>query len=205
MDSSNQQPEPAPSDSTEVLTARARQGGRAEIEQLYVRTLPALVSWIELRRRSSPGMKIEPADLAQEVWLRALQNFARFDPALGCFRAWILGIAKTVWLEHSNPRRRGTTPLLQAPEARLAAEADSITSVTRALARDECVGRFLEAVQALEPLDRMIVIHHGLEGLSCAATGERLELSAEAVSKRWQRVQARLRDLPVGRDLIAER
>lgn len=197
---------PGNSDSGEItrhLTECARQGGRAELETLYLRTLPALASWIELRCRTSAAMRVDAGELAQEVWLRVMQNLERYDPALGSFRAWILGIAKVVWLEQCRARRPSDGRRLAGSAEELEQVPDSITSATRALARDECVARFLEHVDALEPVDRMIVIHHGLEGLSCAATGERLDLSAEAVSKRWQRVQVRLRELPIGRDLVA--
>jgi RNA polymerase sigma-70 factor (ECF subfamily) len=192
-------------DSTGILSERARLGGRAAIEALYLRTLPSLISWIELRRRFGTGLGTDAGDLAQEVWVRVLANFARFDPALGPFRAWMFGIAKTVWLEQSSARRRGSAALAQASERQLGSLPDSVTSATRALARDESVALFLNHVQELEQVDRMIVIHHGMEGLSCAETGQRLDLSPEAVSKRWQRVQVRLREIPIGRDLVLDR
>lgn len=193
---------PDPDQATHALAERARSGNRSELEALYLRTLPALVSWIELRCRSSAALRVDPGDLAQEVWLRVMQNLGRFDPARGSFRAWILGFAKTVWLEQLDPRRRTAARARTSTAEALESVPDSVTSATRALARDECVTRFLAYVEGLEHLDRMVVIHHGLEGLSCAATGERLELSADAVSKRWQRLQVRLRELPIGLELV---
>lgn len=193
-----------PDPNTRVLSEGARQGQRAEIEALYLRTLPALASWIELRRRRSPAAHVDAGDLVQEIWLRVMQNIERFDPARSGFRAWMFGIAKMVWLEHSNPRRASGGLAHAARADELERVPESITSATRALARDEAVERFLACVEELEAVDRMIVIHHGLEGLDCEATGERLELSADAVSKRWQRVRLRLRESPIGRELAQD-
>jgi DNA-directed RNA polymerase specialized sigma24 family protein len=80
----------------------------------------------------------------------------------------------------------------------------SITSVTRRVAREDGIARFLERVGALGEEERALTILRGLEGLSFEDVGLRLNLAPETVKKRWQRLRAELiaRDLP--RDLLAD-
>lgn len=200
---SNRESNPEPDDvgSTRALSSRAQQGGRADLEALYVRTLPALLAWIRVHAGAGHARRVDPGDLAQEVWLRVLEGFPRFDPASGSFRGWMFGIAKNVWLEQSNPRRRGNAQPL-ASDTSLGRVPDRVTSATRAYARDDSIGRFSQYVEKLDHQDRMIVIHHGFEAMPCADVGVRLGLTADAVSKRWQRLQAKMREQGVGRDLV---
>jgi RNA polymerase sigma factor (sigma-70 family) len=199
--SSKRDPADETTEATDALSERARAGGRAEIEELYVRTLPALLAWIQVHKSGGLGARVDPADLAQEVWLRVLEGFPRFDGAIGSFRGWMLGIAKFVWLEHTNPRRRGSAPRL-AGETQLSNVPDTVTTATRAFARDDSLQRFVEHVEKLDAVDRMVLVHHGLEQMTCEEVGVRLAMSADAISKRWQRLQARMRDLGIGRDLV---
>ena len=57
----------------------------------------------------------------------------------------------------------------------------------------------MEHVEELEPTDREILIHCGLEGLS----GAEVNLSREMVFKRWQRLRERLRERKLGEELVA--
>lgn len=198
-------PHDAPLDpgSTRALSNKAKAGGRDDIEALYVRTLPALLAWIQVHKGSGHAGRVDSGDLAQEIWLRVLEGFPRFDPNVGSFRGWMFGIAKNVWLEQTNPRRRGNAQQL-ASETSLGRVPDTVTSATHAIARDDSIRRFAEHVDRLDHVDRMIVIHHGFEQMPCGEAGVRLGMTADAVSKRWQRLQAKMREFGVGRDLVFE-
>src|SRR6187551_1373845 len=73
--------------------------GPATFEELYIEVAPALYAWAELRIRPEMRRNVDPQDVVQEVWLRAVKKHASFDPAVMHFRAWILAIAKNVLLE----------------------------------------------------------------------------------------------------------
>jgi DNA-directed RNA polymerase specialized sigma24 family protein len=79
---------------------------------------------------------------------------------------------------------------------------DSVTAITTRLARDESVTLFLERAEQLDPIDRGILVHLGLEGLNAGEAAERLGISREMATKRWQRLRARLREQGVGAGLF---
>jgi RNA polymerase sigma factor (sigma-70 family) len=189
--------EPAGED-TARLARGARGGDQEQFNALYERLAPALYTWAELRIGPRLRAWLEPADLVQEVWLRALRGFGSFDPATTSFRYWAFRIAKNALLEalrKSESPARGTwqaaaslrpDPLAQVP--------DSVTGVSRRLARSEDLECFRSWVQVLEGNDRELVIHIGLEGLGHAQVARRLGLEPKTVTKRWQRLRERLEE-----------
>jgi DNA-directed RNA polymerase specialized sigma24 family protein len=70
------------------------------------------------------------------------------------------------------------------------------------VARDETVSAFLDRCSELEPTDRLLVLHCGIEGWNCADVARRLDLSHEAIRKRWQRLRQKLTALPGARELL---
>lgn len=82
---------------------------------------------------------------------------------------------------------------------------DTATAVSRRLARDEGVAAFAETVQELPEEDRKLVLMYGLEGLSRAEVAARLEVSENAVSKRWTRLKERLRERDLGERFLVPR
>lgn len=189
-----------PSTLTALLAERARNGDLSRFEELYARVAPALYGWTSLRIHAELRGRIDPEEIVQETWLRALAEFQKYDERRGTFRAWIFGLAKNVLLEglhtaHRSPRSgAGTTsgfsPLEHLP--------DLATSATRRLARDEGLQRFLACVRELGEEEQTLMILVGLEGLSCAQAALRLGISHEAALKRWQRLRGEIvsRDLP---------
>lgn len=179
----------------------------SSFEALYVEVAPALYAWAELRIRPEMRGNVDPQDVVQEVWLRAVKRHASFDPAVTSLRAWLLGIAKNVLLESFRKLRR--TPLLEADLGRasraftLEGCPESITSFTQRLSKDDAVRRFLELAGSLDDGDRQILVRCGLEERTCADAARELELGEDAVIKRWQRLRARLRGETWTRTILA--
>lgn len=167
-------------------------------DALYLQVAPALFAWAELRIRPEMRGQLDPQDVVQEVWLRAVKRYASFDPATSSFRAWVLTIAKNVLLESFRKLRRA--PRLEAdvgPSTRMLALSgcpESITSFTQRLSKDDAVKKFLEMAQGLDADDRQILVRCGLEDRTCADAARELEIGEDAVIKRWQRLRARLRN-----------
>jgi RNA polymerase sigma factor (sigma-70 family) len=179
---------------TQYLAGAAAAGDTRHFDELFLRVAPALQAWFAMR--TPRGRGIEPADLTQEVWVRALQAFSSFDPSRS-FRAWILGIAKNVLLQGlARPAQRPLENTDPSSSSSGIAVVDPLSSVGRRFARDEALERFLERVERLEPDERALVLYCGLEEYTSAQAARRLGLSAEATAKRWQTLRARLRADP---------
>jgi RNA polymerase sigma-70 factor (ECF subfamily) len=190
---------------TALLAQRAR-GDSSRFEALYERVAPALYGWAALRIRPELHARLDPEEVAQETWFRALRSFDDFSPERATFRAWLFGIAKNVLLESLRELRAseaagaGTTTRALVLEA----QSDPVTSITRRVARADALRAFLERVRALGEDEQTLTILCGLEGQSCEEAAARLGITSQAAVKRWQRLRAAIvsRDLP--RDLLVD-
>jgi RNA polymerase sigma factor (sigma-70 family) len=195
------------SEVTERLVRAAKEGGSESFGVLYERIAPALYTWADIRIRPTVRAWIDPGDLVQEVWCRALRSFDQFDAETGSFRYWIFRVAKNVLLEAirktSSPGFRAQNPGTTTRLLLLNQVPDVVTGVSLRLSRQEELGRFRDWVKELERTDRELLLHHGIEGLSHAEVAERLELGTEAVAKRWQRLRERLEQQAVPQEVLA--
>lgn len=189
------------------LAFEAHAGDAQRFGQLYERIAPSLYTWADIRIRPELRPWIDPQDVVQEVWCRAWKIFASFDPATTSFRYWVFRVAKNVLLEAfrklDSPtfRASGSDPSTRA--LALADIPDSATAISRRVAREESLKLFTQWVATLEDDDRMLLLHHGLEGMSQAEVAERLQLGREAVAKRWQRLVQKIGDQKMPRELFA--
>jgi RNA polymerase sigma-70 factor (ECF subfamily) len=187
---------------TSFLARRLIDGDRGVFQDLYDRLAPGLFAWTNVRIRGTPAACIDPQDILQEVWLRALNKVASYDPARS-FRSWMFGIAKNVLLE--SYRKASTETIGKGSNSSTKQELEhfdcpaSVTTISQRLAKDEAVQSFLAYVDKLDPEDRMLVLYCGFEEYTIADAALRLGISADAAMKRWQRVRARLRDSGLGR------
>lgn len=166
-----------------------------EFERDYARAVPALVAWVRLRVAGLPHGRIDVEDIVQETWVRALEKFARL-PDGASFRYWVLGIAQNVLLEALRHDVRGRNQRGAGEALDLSECPDSVTSISRAAARDDGFARLLALVLDLPAEERQLVLLHGLEERPLARVAEQLEITEEAAGKRWQRLRARLREQP---------
>lgn len=177
---------------------RGARGDRAGFGALYDRVAPALYAWAAVRIGPAARKRLDPEDLLQEVWCRAVQRFPDFDAERGTFRAWIFGIAHLVLLEGfrrlRTARDRGSDTTDDSLLLAVDDVPDEATSISRRVARDESVRSFLVEVGSLAEDDKVLLLSCGLEGLQHAEAAQVLGISKEAVSKRWQRLRARLKE-----------
>lgn len=192
---------------TRELAAQARAGDAARFGELYERIAPALFTWADLRIRPELRQWIDPQDVVQEVWCRAWKVFESYDPAAVSFRYWVFRVAKNVLLEAfrklDNPAYRARSRDASSKVLELLDVPDSATAISRRVAKQESLLLVAQWVQSLDEDDRMLLIHHGLEGLTQAEVAERLDLQRETVAKRWQRLVARITEQKLPRELFA--
>jgi RNA polymerase sigma factor (sigma-70 family) len=183
------------------------EASRRTLAQLYSPLAPALHAWAELRLGRGLRRELAPEDLAQEVWLRALEALPSYSPARCSFRAWLFAVGKRVLLEvQRRARRHGKELPAGGSSTRLAALGEvpfEVTSLTRRVAKDEQVQRFVARVRELDDVERMTVIHCGFEELSLREAAQRLGESYDATAKRWQRLRERLRSWSVPLEMVS--
>ena len=168
----------------------------SDFERQYAGTLPALIAWTRLRIAGLPHGRIDVEDIVQETWLRALESFDRFSNHFS-FRTWVIGIAQKVLLEAlRRDARRASGHAGFGEGSGLSQFPDTITSISRAAARDDGFARLLELIFELPAEDQQLVLLHALEQCPLAQVAEQLSISEEAARKRWQRLCARLRTQP---------
>ena len=184
---------------TREIVRRARADAPGGFRELYERIAPSLLAWSRIRMGKGGAVEGDPEDLLQEVWLRALEEFPRYDVQRSSFRAWIFGIAKNVLYEtwRQGGRRVELARSLENSDA-LAAWPDVRTSIRTRLSRDEAVENLLKRAEGFDPLDRKLLLHCGFEDQSCALAARRMGIGAEAASKRWQRLRERLAEREFG-------
>jgi DNA-directed RNA polymerase specialized sigma24 family protein len=81
---------------------------------------------------------------------------------------------------------------------------EEITSVSRRLARDEDLQRFMARLQQLEAIEQQTVLHCGIEGMPQAEAAARLGEPPATTAKRWQRLRERMRSWATPLGLLAE-
>ena len=190
---------------TAELARRAQIGDLTLLQDLYEKVAPALYVWTHARIHGSPWAKMDPQDILQEVWLRALQAFGTYDSSRS-FRGWIIGITKNVLLQEYRKRAHDRRDAGSSSENQLALDRcpASVTSISARLARDDAVQGVLAYMADLAMDERNLVLYCGLEGYSCAQAAARLGISPEAATKRWQKLRERMRESGALRALVLE-
>lgn len=195
-DDSGAERAPAPAAELVVALRGAEAAAANEFERHYAGAVPALIAWTRLRIAGLPHGRIDVEDIVQETWVRALANFTRFSDGAS-FRHWVIGIAQNVLLEALRRDARSNADRARYGEvSNLSRCPDSVTSISRAAARDDGFARLLTLIFELSAEDRQLVLLHGLEERPLANVAERLHISEETARKRWQRLRARLREQP---------
>lgn len=178
-----------------ALAAAWAAGDRGAFERAVERVAPALFAWSALRIPPHLRAWAEPADIVQEVWVRAVRALGQprsseDDPPA---RAWLFRIAKNVLLELS--RKADAAPAAHAGGSTrvlaLAGVPDDATAVSRRVARDEGLARLVAWAGELDEEERRLFVLCALEGASYSEAAARLGCSRDALAKRWPKLRER--------------
>lgn len=172
---------------------RARPG----LDELYSAEAPRILTWARMRIRPEHRGLIAPEDIAQDVWVRAVEKFRGYDPSRTNFRGWLLTVARFVLAEATrraflHQRVSGTLPPLGTQREDVPA---LVTSVVTRAARNEAMAQVFGYLDQLDTLDRQVFTLHCLEGLPQRQVAVALAIEENTVAKRWGRLRERLRVL----------
>jgi RNA polymerase sigma-70 factor, ECF subfamily len=175
---------------THAFAGRARGGDRAAFADLYERVAPALRAWVRLRTTPAFRARLDPEEVLQETWTRALRRLPELDGGTP-FRPWIFRVARYVLIELSRGLPRGLPDSGSGGDL-LAARPDPASGAATHVARQDALVTFLDRAEALDERDRELVVLRGLEGRSFDEIAERLGVAPGTLGKRWQRLRGRL-------------
>jgi len=182
-------------DSTTTLVREFAGGRRESFRVLYHRIAPKLFVWCALRIPTPLQARIDPEDLLQEIWLRAVRVLPRFDRSLASFRSWLFGIAANTLAETLRRMNvRAAEKLLDANDGRLDELPADVSSVIGTVARREQTRRLVDACLLLPVEERSLLLYRGIEGLPHAEVARLLGIGEDAAERRWRRLSRRLRE-----------
>ncbi len=200
-----------PDDSTHEAAQlrRAADGDQAAWAELIEPHRARLRRMVTLRLDHRLLGRVDASDVIQEALLSAVREFPRYvrEPELPLF-LWLRGlVGQAIALQHRkhlgvqarDPRREVRVfdgPIPAASSAALAAQLlgrDTRPSV--AAMRAERNLRIQEALDALDPIDREVLVLRHFEELSAEETARALGIERSAASHRYMRALKRLKDL----------
>lgn len=188
-----------PSDSrgdTSLFLQAAIEGDRDSLSWLVAHLSPLLLAQARWRLGANLARTCDPEDLVQEAWLVALPRLRELRPRDGRATPVLLRFLATTILNRVNnlardALRRGTAG---ASDPAAIDPSDQRTGVVTAAVRAEQRRQLLTTIDALEPIDRDVLLLRGVEQRSQATTAELLGIEGAAVAMRFSRALGRLRE-----------
>jgi len=139
------------------------------------------------------GDRERAADLAQESFLRAFKNLARYDAARP-FSTWILTLARHIFIDDVRARQARPEGIADGDElfAGMASEGDDpLSSVERGE-----LARSLQSILTRLPAEqRVVVVAHDVESMALEDIAEMEGVPVGTVKSRLHRGHERLRAL----------
>jgi len=194
---------------TEILLGRARGGDCGALADLFERHRGRLEQMVRVRLDRRLQGRLDPADVLQDAYLDVARRFKEYaaDPSLP-FYLWLrllAGQRLTDLHRHhlgAKVRDAGREAALgqgRVPQASSESLAElllgRLTSPSRAAVRGETQARVQEALSAMDPVDREVLVLRHFEMLSNEETAQVLGLKPSAASNRHIRALKRLKEI----------
>ena len=209
--------EPGGGDTTRLVRA-ARSGDQDSVGRLVSRLTPLLIAQAEYRLGRQLRRHLDPEDLVADVWAVSLPRLASLNAPDGREVPVLLRFLGTTLVYRVNNLARkllrADAPLAEADlgnddgsEAFLAGVPAEVSGVVTKAIAAERRSQVALALDALEDVDRQVVVLRGVEQCPAAVAGSLLGMSANTVSHRYRRALEKLRSrLPasVFEDLVSD-
>ncbi|MCA8942541.1 MAG: sigma-70 family RNA polymerase sigma factor [Planctomycetes bacterium] len=192
MDEPRHEPGDGDPDLTSLHVRRAIGGDDESLGWLVERLSPLLQAQARYRLGPKLAFRCDPEDVVHDAWLTTLPRIAELPPRDGRFTPVLLKFLSTTILNRvrnllRDYARHGTESL---PPFDMSS--DRSGAVTQAM-RHERVDAVRAALDSLETGDREVILLRGVEQQPAKLVGVLLEISEEAVSKRYRRALEKLR------------
>ncbi|MHB8468747.1 MAG: sigma-70 family RNA polymerase sigma factor [Gaiellaceae bacterium] len=130
------------------LVARAQQGERAALEELYLIHFDRIYSYLHV----SVGNRHDAEDLTTQTFLKMLESIGRFRWQAAPFSAWLFRIAHNLAMDHFRARRRWQ-PEEDVPEQPGSEEPSAEFHAMHAIGRES----MMELIEKLSPEQQQVL------------------------------------------------
>jgi len=133
----------------EQLVARAQEGDRDALEELYLEHFDRIYSYLHM----TVGNRHDAEDLTTQTFLWMLESIGRFRWGSAPFSAWLFRIAHNLAMDHFRSRRRWQ-PEEEVPEPPGAVESSAEEEAIRALSSKS----MFDLIEQLSDEQRQVLI-----------------------------------------------
>jgi RNA polymerase sigma-70 factor (ECF subfamily) len=190
------------------LERGVREGDRSTLAALFATQETRLKRWVELRLDPRLRGRLSPSDVIQETFLAADQRLDHFRerPEMP-FSVWVLLLAgqrltdahrRHLGAEARNAGREVAIGSYSSPTtaANLAERlATDLTSPSQAAVRQEIHEFLVQAIEAMDPIDREVLSLRHFDELSNEEVSKLLGIPKGTASRRYIRALGRLREI----------
>ncbi|HVS85573.1 MAG TPA: sigma-70 family RNA polymerase sigma factor [Gaiellaceae bacterium] len=135
-------------DQVRALVARAQQGDRDALEELYLLHFDRIYSYLHV----SVGNRHDAEDLTTQTFLKMLEKIGSFKWQSAPFSAWLFRIAHNLAMDHFRARRRWQ-PEEDVPEPPGAAEDSAEFEAMQTIGRESMLG----LIEKLSPEQQQVL------------------------------------------------
>jgi RNA polymerase sigma-70 factor (ECF subfamily) len=199
---------PNTSSDPEKLEREVRDGDRTALASLFASHADRIKRWVELRLDPRLRGRLSASDVIQETFLAADQRLEHFRERPDMpFSVWVLLLAgqrltdahrRHLGAEARNAGREiamgtffASTSSVNIAE-RLATD---LTSPSQAAVRQEIHEFLVQAIEAMDPLDREVLMLRHFDELSNEEISKLLDIPKGTASRRYIRALGRLREI----------
>ena len=170
------------------LVEQARNGDHRAFEELFVSLRERLLAAIRSRLSPAARQTIDPEDVLQATFVRALHSTQRFEwQGDGSFRRWLESIATHVTLDAVRHQRRITVLKIDRDVK------GSGASPSKAIRRRERLERLERSMETLSPDYRTVLRLSRMDGLSVKEIANQMGRSESAVKNLLLRATKQLK------------
>jgi RNA polymerase sigma-70 factor (ECF subfamily) len=194
---------------TQELVRLGKEADPSAIQDLFSRHRERLKRMAQLRLHPRLQGRLDASDVVQDVYLEAYRRLQEYlaDPKVPFF-LWLRSIAgqKLVDLHRRHlgakardPRREvymNRAPMPEATTAVIAAQlVGSMATPSQEFVQAEKRQRVQEALEAMDPKDREVLILRHFEHLTNTETAQELDIKESTASQRYVRALVRLKGI----------
>jgi RNA polymerase sigma-70 factor (ECF subfamily) len=174
----------------EELVARAQDGDRDALEELYLEHFDRIYSYLHM----TVGNRHDAEDLTTQTFLKMLESIGRFQWGSAPFSAWLFRIAHNLAIDHFRARRRWQ-PEEEVPEPPDAVESSAEDEAMRALSSQT----MFDLIEELSDEQRDVLILKFVFDFSNLEAATVLDKTEGAVKSLQHRALASLQKHVTGR------